>query len=167
MLTGEARPVVKSPEAVVMGGTVNFAGHLLVRVNSRPDKTVLSLIIHSVEEAQARKAPVQALADHMVGYFVPITFILAISALLFAFRSHSSAESIVRLVSVLVAACPCALDLATPLAILVGTGMGAKQCTLDGQRYYLGSARFMQTIGVMIPTDLAPQRDRHPCLPCR
>lgn len=258
MLTGEAKPVVKSRNAVVMGGTVNFAGHLLVRVNSRPDKTVLFQIIHSVEEAQARKAPVQALADHIVGYFVPIIFVLALGALLYALRSHLLAESIVRLVSVLVAACPCALGLATPLAILVGTGLGAKQGILikggdileqaqavnavvldktgtlttgemtladivlphcdapsstplsmgkdaglvfaaslstvsehsiarsigraargktlktvenarvriglgiegsvDGQRYYLGSARFMQTIGVMIPTDLAPRK---------
>jgi P-type Cu2+ transporter len=258
MLTGEAKPVVKSPDAIVMGGTVNYAGHLLVRVNSRPDKTVLSQIIHSVEEAQARKAPVQAFADHIVGYFVPIIFVLAFGALLFALRSHSSADSIVRLVSVLVAACPCALGLATPLAILVGTGMGAKQgilikggdvleqaraitavvldktgtlttgemtladivlppCddpastpssmgkddglvlaaslstvsehsiarsigraargktlkkvekarvrpglgiegALDGQRYCLGSARFMQTLGVMIPTVLAPRK---------
>jgi Cu2+-exporting ATPase len=127
MLTGEAKPVRKSRDASVMGGTVNFSGHLLVRVNNRSDKTVLSQIIRSVEEAQARKAPVQALADRLVGSFVPFIFLFAVGALLFSLRSHSLAESIVRLVAVLVVACPCALGLATPLAILVGTGLGARK----------------------------------------
>lgn len=125
MLTGEAKPVAKFRDAGVMGGTVNFSGHLLVRVSNRPDKTVLSQIIHSVEEAQARKAPVQVLADRIVGCFVPLIIFLALSAFLFSLRSYSWTEGIVRSVSVLVVACPCALGLATPLAILVGTGVGA------------------------------------------
>jgi Cu2+-exporting ATPase len=261
MLTGEAKPVPKSRDVIVMGGTVNISGHLLVRVNNRSDKTILSQIVRSVEQAQARKAKVQAFADRIVGFFVPLIIILAFSAFLFSLRSHSLAESIVCFVAVMVVACPCALGLATPLAILVGTGIGARggilfkggdileqaqainavvldktgtlttgemtladivlpqvagrpcssspidkhsglilaaslaavsehsiarsiaraamdkqlkrvakararpglgiEGSLDGVRYFLGSARYMQTIGVTIPMDLAPRKESH------
>jgi Cu2+-exporting ATPase len=146
MLTGEAKPVIKSRDAKVMGGTVNFSGHLLVRVNNRSDKTVLSQIIRSVEAAQARKAPVQALADHLVGFFIPFIIVLALGALLFSLRSHSWAEGIVRLVAVLVVACPCALGLATPLAILVGTGMGARRGILIKGGDILEQARAVSAV---------------------
>lgn len=126
MLTGESKPVAKTPNDTILGGTINSAGHLLARVSNPPDETVLSQIIRSVEDAQARKAPVQALADRLVGFFVPVIFLLALGALFFALRSHTPAESIIRFVAVLIVACPCALGLATPLAILVGTGLGVK-----------------------------------------
>jgi Cu2+-exporting ATPase len=146
MLTGEAKPVIKSRRTTVLGGTVNFSGHLLVRVTNRPDKTVLSQIIRSVEEAQARKAPVQALADRIVGYFVPLIIVLAIGAFSFSLGSHSWTESTTRLVAVLVVACPCALGLATPLAILVGTGIGAKKGILIKGGDILEQARAINAV---------------------
>jgi len=84
-------------------------------------------IVRSVEEAQARKAPVQAIADKIVSFFVPMVLVVALAAFFFALRSAGMEEAIIRTVSVLIVACPCALGLATPLAILVGSGLGAER----------------------------------------
>ena len=126
MLTGESLPVNKPEGSTLLSGTMNLNGFLIFRVTETGSNTVLAQIIHSVEEAQARKAPVQKLADRVVGGFVPVVLAVACAAFFFAMRDHGAAEGIIRAVSVLVVACPCALGLATPLAILVGTGRGAR-----------------------------------------
>ncbi len=125
MLTGESRPVAKKEGDTVLAGTVNLHGHLTFRATGTGSDTVLSRIVQAVEDAQARKAPVQKLADRFVGWFVPGVLLLSLLALLLALRSGSPQEGVIRAISVLVVACPCALGLATPLAILVGTGIGA------------------------------------------
>lgn len=127
MLTGESRPLGKKVGAQVLGGTVNLNGRIIVKVTHTVNETVLSQIIKSVEEAQSRKAPVQAFADRLVGYFVPTVLVVAAAAFLMALNDHSIEEAVIRMVSVLIVACPCALGLATPLAILVGTGIGASR----------------------------------------
>jgi len=122
MLTGEPMPVPKQEGSKVYGGTINLDGRLLLRVSKTGNKTVLARIIKSIEEAQARKAPIQSVADRVVGWFVPA--ILMISLLTLAarlFNTGDTASSLMTAVSVLVVACPCALGLATPLAILTGT----------------------------------------------
>nr|MBF0221644.1 heavy metal translocating P-type ATPase [Desulfobulbaceae bacterium] len=127
MLTGESRPLGKKVGAPVLGGTANLNGRIVVKVTHTVAETVLSQIIKSVEEAQSRKAPVQAVADRIVGYFVPAVLLVAAAAFFMALNEHSIEESVIRMVSVLIVACPCALGLATPLAILVGTGIGASR----------------------------------------
>jgi len=128
MLTGEARPVAKEIGQEVLAGTMNLHGHLLVEVLRQAGDSVLAHIVSSVQEAQARRAPVQRLADRFVGWFVPAVLLLASCALGLALWSGQTAEAaILRAVSVLVVACPCALGLATPLAILVGTGLAAQR----------------------------------------
>jgi Cu2+-exporting ATPase len=122
LLTGESAPVRKNAGDPVVAGSLNGTGRLLVRVARTGAETVLSRIVQAVEEAQARKAPIQRLADRVVRGFVPS--ILAIAAGTVLFRLSGGFPFQVALmagISVLVIACPCALGLATPLAVLVGT----------------------------------------------
>ncbi|MHB8845231.1 MAG: heavy metal translocating P-type ATPase [Nitrospirota bacterium] len=131
MLTGESRPNAKEPGSAVFGGTVNLYGSVVFQVTRKGKDTVLSQIINAVEEAQARRAPIQAVADRVVGIFVPVVLIIA--ALTFAgwlLQGASTASAVMSSVSVLVIACPCALGLATPLAILIGTSHGASRGVL-------------------------------------
>lgn len=127
MLTGESRPVSKVPGKKVMAGTINLHGRLIIEVNSTEKDTLLAQIIRSVKAAQAKKAPVQMLADRLVGWFVPVVLAVALAAFVYGMQTQDTTLSIIRAVSVLVVACPCALGLATPLAILVGTGLGASR----------------------------------------
>lgn len=125
MLTGESRHISKKDGANVYAGTMNLNGRLIFRAGGNVRETVLSKIIKAVEDAQTRKAPIQALADKVVGWFVPV--VLAIAALTFViwyFKEPSSA--LMNAVSVLVIACPCALGLATPLAVLVGSTIASR-----------------------------------------
>ncbi|HUX42072.1 MAG TPA: heavy metal translocating P-type ATPase [Rectinemataceae bacterium] len=126
MLTGESRPASKAPGSPVFGGTVNLNGSFIFRVTKTGADTVLAGIIKAVEDAQARRAPIQAMADRVVGLFVPV--VLGIAALTFLgwllFGAPIS-TALLNAVSVLVIACPCALGLATPLALLVGTSHAA------------------------------------------
>jgi Cu2+-exporting ATPase len=122
MLTGESAPVTKSAGSTVYAGTCAITGRLRIRVSGNAKQTLLASIIRTVEEAQARKAPIQGVADKVAGWFVPVTILLA--AATFAWWRLAGAPLVTALmnaVSVLVIACPCALGLATPLAILVGT----------------------------------------------
>lgn len=131
MLTGESLPVMKGPGSSIFAGTVNANGRLLARVTGSPGETLLAGIIRTVEEAQLRKAPVQQLVDRVAGYFVPAILLLAL--LTFLFWTSSGGGTITALmnaVSVLVIACPCALGLATPLAILVGSTAAGKEGVL-------------------------------------
>ncbi len=122
MLTGESAPVAKAPGSEVFAGTCAITGRLLVRITGDPRQTMLSRIVSTVEEAQSRKAPIQGVADRVSGWFVPLVLLLA--AATFAIQWYSGAapaKALMNAVSVLVIACPCALGLATPLAILVAT----------------------------------------------
>ena len=129
MLTGESVPVDKSEGSEVFGGTVNATGSFTYRVSKVGRDTVLSHIVRLVEEAQASRAPVQRLADTVAAYFVPA--VIGVATLTFAFWLAFGPEptylhAILTAVSVLIIACPCALGLATPAAIMVGTGKGAE-----------------------------------------
>ena len=122
LLTGESAPVPKTAGDSVVAGSLNGTGRLLVRVARTGAETVLSRIVQSVEEAQARKAPIQRLADRVVRGFVPSILLVAAGTVLF--RLHGGMPPHAALmagISVLVIACPCALGLATPLAVLVAT----------------------------------------------
>ncbi len=128
MLTGESRPVSKEQGAEVFGGTLNLHGRIVVEVTRTGDETVLARIIRAVEDAQAQRAPVQALADRVVGVFVPVVLLLSLStAAYWLLSGHPFSTALMNAVSVLVIACPCSLGLATPLAILIGTTYGASQ----------------------------------------
>lgn len=128
MLTGESMPVEKKNGSKVFGATMNEDGMLKIRVTQTGGNTVLAQIIKTVEEAQGSKAPIQKLADKISGIFVPI--IIGIALLTFFgwyLGTKNISVAIVNAVAVLVIACPCALGLATPTAIMVGTGKGAKK----------------------------------------
>ena len=127
MLTGEALPVIKAPGDRVTGGTLNGSGALVMRVTEVGAETVLSRIIAMVEEAQSAKLPVQALVDRITLWFVPAVMALAVVAVvLWLAFGPGLAEALVAGVSVLIIACPCAMGLATPVSIMVGTGRAAQ-----------------------------------------
>ena len=127
MLTGESLPVDKQAEDQVFGGTVNTTGSIQFAATQVGSMTVLSRIIRMVEDAQGEKAPIQQIADKISKVFVPTVLGIALITLLATgFVTQDWQQAIVHSVSVLVIACPCALGLATPTAIMVGTGLGAK-----------------------------------------
>lgn len=134
MLTGEPVPVLRSPGDEVIGGTINQAGALRIRVTRTGAETVLQQIVRMVQDAQGTKAPIARLADRVAAVFVPI--VLALSALtflgwwLFGPPGHGLPMAIQAAVSVLVIACPCALGLATPTAVIVALGRGAEEGVL-------------------------------------
>ena len=126
MLTGESMPVGKEPGAKVFGGTVNGAGALTVRAENVGSQTVLSGIIRLVEQAQSSKARIQKIADKVSAVFVPAVVAVALLTLLLTLAIlRQPEEAVSRAVAVLVIACPCSLGLATPTALMVGTGRAA------------------------------------------
>ncbi len=128
MLTGESMPVGKKEKDSVFGATININGALTIRAVKVGQDTVLSQIVRMVAEAQGAKAPIQKLADRISGIFVPIVLVIAaITAALWFYITGDITASVIPAVAVLVIACPCALGLATPTAIMVGTGAGAEQ----------------------------------------
>lgn len=130
MLTGESMPVDKSAGARVFGGTLNQSGSLTFRVLSVGKDTALARIVEAVEQAQGSKAPIARLADVISGWFVPVVLVLAVATFGIWLAIDPTADGIAtaveRFVAVLVIACPCALGLATPAAVAVGTGRGAE-----------------------------------------
>jgi Cu+-exporting ATPase len=129
MLTGEPLPVSRKPGDEVMGGTVNTTGSIVFRATRVGKDTALGQIIRLVEEAQTTKAPVQRLADTVAGVFVPVVIAVAIAAFVFWFDVGPQPALVfaaVAFVATLIIACPCALGLATPTAILVATGRAAE-----------------------------------------
>ena len=127
LVTGESVPVDVGPGDEVVGSTINVDGRLVVRATRVGSDTALARITQLVEAAQSGKAPVQRLADRVAGVFVPIVLLLAAATLGFwAARTGSLADALTPAVAVLIIACPCALGLATPTALLVGTGRGAQ-----------------------------------------
>ncbi|MFT8718621.1 heavy metal translocating P-type ATPase [Acetobacter sp.] len=126
MLTGEAMPVRRSPGDTVRGGTVNGESVLRVRATAVGADTALARITRMVDEAESSKAPIEQLVDRISGIFVPVILVIALLTLLGGWMITGSFErSLINMVAVLVVACPCALGLATPTAIMVGTGRGA------------------------------------------
>ena len=122
LLSGESAPVPKTAGDPVIAGALNGTGRLLVRVARTGADTILSRIVQAVEEAQSRKAPIQRLADRVVRGFVPSIVLVAAGTILFRLHGGSPPHAALMAgISVLVIACPCALGLATPLAVLVGT----------------------------------------------
>lgn len=128
MLSGEVLPVEKSIGAHVTGGSMNGEARLLVKATSVGVESTLAKMIRMVENAQAQKAPIQKLVDVVSSWFVPVVVIIAIATFLLNWYFEGNVElAILRAVSVMVIACPCALGLATPAAIMVGTGVAAKE----------------------------------------
>ena len=128
MLTGESMPVSKKIGDAVYGATINLNGAPHIQATKIGQDTVLAQIVKMVSEAQTKKAPMQKFADKISGIFVPVVLgIAALTAILWYLASGNISESIIPAVAVLVIACPCALGLATPTAIMVGTGFGAKR----------------------------------------
>lgn len=127
MITGESLPVEKGVGAVVVGGTLNKTGSFVFQVQKVGADTALAQIIRLVEEAQGAKAPIARLADQISGIFVPVVLGIALLAALVWFGVKGDFEfSLTIFVTVLVIACPCALGLATPVAVMAGTGRGAQ-----------------------------------------
>ena len=126
MLTGESIPVEKEENDTVIGGSINFNGVLHIRVIHTGENTTLAQIIKLIEDAQGKKAPISKLADKVSGIFVPVVMVIAVVAvIIWALTGASLSFVLTIFVSIMVIACPCALGLATPTAIMVGTGLGA------------------------------------------
>ncbi len=131
MLTGEPLPVSKSEGSNVVAGTLNVDGSLTVRVTKTGQDTVLQQIVRLTKEAQGRKAPIQKLADQVSGVFVPIVLLIAvITFAAWLMEGADSEHALTTFVSVLIIACPCALGLATPAAVVAATGAGARSGVL-------------------------------------
>lgn len=128
MLTGESMPVSKSEGDLVYGATVNIDGAIMMIAKKVGADTVLAQIARMVADAQTKKAPIQKLADRISGVFVPIVLVIAVVTFVVWYLATGDAiASFIPAIAVLVIACPCALGLATPTAIMVGTGLGAER----------------------------------------
>ena len=147
-LTGESAPVEKSPGSPVTGGTVSTSGYFTMRVTAVGEQTALAQIIRLVDDATSSKAPIQRIADRISGVFVPavIAVAVAVFAIWLLISGFDWAAAVVHGVSVLVISCPCALGLATPTAIMVGTGRGAKEGILVKSAQILESAHDVRTV---------------------
>ncbi|WP_058486223.1 heavy metal translocating P-type ATPase [Defluviitalea phaphyphila] len=167
MITGESIPVEKKEGDLVIGASINKTGSIQFKATKVGKDTVLAQIVKLVEEAQGSKAPIAKLADVISGYFVPVVLIIALlSGGIWYFTGHSITFSLTMLISVLVIACPCALGLATPTAIMVGTGKGAEYGVLIKSGTALETAHKVNTIvfdktgtitkGIPVVTDIIP-----------
>ncbi|WP_192987270.1 heavy metal translocating P-type ATPase [Carnobacterium mobile] len=147
MLTGESMPVEKSKGDTIIGGSINTNGTIQYEATKVGKDTALAQIIKLVEDAQGSKAPIAKLADTISGYFVPIVIGLALlSGLAWFIAGQSGIFALTIMISVLVIACPCALGLATPTAIMVGTGKGAEHGVLIKSGTALEATHQVQTI---------------------
>lgn len=149
MITGESMPVEKSVGAKVIGGTFNTSGSFNFKVEKLGDNSVLGKIIKMVEEAQGSKAPIQKLADKIASIFVPAVILAAIltfAAWLIFPETIQFDRALINFVAVLIIACPCALGLATPTAIMVGTGLGANNGILIKNGEILELMREIKTV---------------------
>jgi len=147
MLTGESVPVDRGPGEEVFGATINQQGTVVVEATRVGSETALSQIVHLVEEAQATKAPIQHLADRVAGVFVPAVIgIAAVTFALWMLIDGSTVDAMKAAVAVLIIACPCALGLATPTAIMVGSGRGAELGVLFKNAEVFERARRVDTV---------------------
>ena len=149
MLTGEAMPVVKQPGDRVTGGSLNGEGSVEVKVLAVGAQSVLARIISLVQDAQAAKAPVQRLVDQVAAVFVPAVLVIALITLLgWLWVGAPTEQAVLHAVSVLVIACPCALGLATPAAIMAGTGVAAQHGILIKDAQALEIAHRVDTVAL-------------------
>ena len=142
MLTGESMPVTKTAGDAVFGATINLSGAFQMSATKVGQDTVLAQIVRMVSEAQGNKAPIQKLADTVSGIFVPVVLGIALAtAVGWYLYTGDLAQSFAPAVAVLLIACPCSLGLATPTAIMVGTGLGARRGILikNGEALERGS----------------------------
>lgn len=147
LLTGESLPVAKEPGDRVTGGAVNADGLLLVRVTAVGAATLLSQIIRQVEDAQAVKAPIQRLVDRVSAVFVPVVLLISLATFIgWVLATGDWQAALLNAVAVQVIACPCALGLATPTAIMVGTGVAARQGILIRDAEALETAHALDTV---------------------
>jgi P-type Cu+ transporter len=148
MITGESLPVEKNPGDRVIGGTINRNGSIEFRATAVGSHTMLAQIVKMVEDAQGSKAPIQNLADSIASVFVPVVIGIAILtwAGWYFFGGSEFTPALVHFIAVLIIACPCALGLATPTAIMVGTGRGAQLGVLIKNAESLERARSVNTI---------------------
>jgi Cu+-exporting ATPase len=147
LLTGESLPVSKEPGDLVTGGAVNGEGVLLLGTRAIGAETALARIIRLVEDAQARKAPIQRVVDRVSAVFVPVVIVLALLTLLgWGLGRGDWDQALLNAVAVLVIACPCALGLATPTAIMAGTGIAARAGILIKDAQALESAQGLRTV---------------------
>ncbi|MCP8304253.1 MAG: cadmium-translocating P-type ATPase [archaeon] len=167
MITGESIPVEKKVGDEAIGATINKSGMLRIRATKVGSDTTLAQIVKLVEEASVARAPIERLADRVSGYFVPLVVLIALGAFAtWLFLAGSFIQGFTALVAVLIIACPCALGLATPAAIIVGVGKGAESGILIKGGEYLEKAYKVQTIvfdktgtltkGIPSVTDVVP-----------
>jgi len=146
IITGESIPAEKKVGDEVIGATINKTGLLKVRATKVGEDTALMQIVHLVEEAQASSAPVQKFADRVVRYFVPAVFAVAGIAFAYWFFTEGFSVAFLVLLAILLIACPCALGIATPAAILAGAGKGAEYGVLLRGGEYVENARKLTTV---------------------
>lgn len=146
MLTGESMPVEKKTGSHVIGGTLNRSGMFRFRATRVGAETALAQIIKMVEEAQASSAPIQRLADQVTGYFVPAVVLTAFTAFTLWWLSGNFPQGLLAFIAVLIIACPCALGIATPAALMVGVGKGAEAGILIRGGEVLERARQLTTV---------------------
>ncbi len=148
MITGESIPVEKKKGDVVIGATINKNGVLKIRATKVGTETALSQIIKLIKESQQSKAPIQRIADLVVSYFVPVVMLIAISSLFiwYFFLDQPFFFALTIMVSILVVACPCAMGIATPTAVMVGLGKGAENGILIKSGEYLEKIHKLNTI---------------------
>lgn len=147
MLTGESMPVLKNPGDSLTGGSISLNGAFYMKVTKIGADTVLAKIIKFVEDAQGKKAPISKIADKVSGIFVPAVIIIAVlSAVIWLLCGQSLAFAVKIFTCVLVIACPCAMGLATPTAVIVGTGMGASNGILIRSGEALETAHNVNTV---------------------
>lgn len=147
LLTGEALPVAKQVGSLLTAGSINGEGRVLMQVRAVGADTMLAHIIRLVEDAQAAKAPIQRLADRVSAVFVPVVLVLALATLLgWWLTGHRFEVALINAVAVLVIACPCALGLATPVAIMAGTGVAARHGILIKDAEALERAHQVDTV---------------------
>jgi Cu+-exporting ATPase len=146
LLTGESIPMEKTVGSEVIGATINKTGLLTFEATRIGDETALSQIVHLVEEAQASSAPVQRFADRVIRWFVPMIFTVAAISFGFWYITSGFTTAFLALLAVLLIACPCALGIATPTAILAGVGKGAEYGVLLRSGEYVEKARKLTTV---------------------
>ena len=146
-LTGESLPVDKGPGDAVIAATLNKSGSFVFRATRVGEDTTLAQMIRLVEEAASSKAPIAKLADRVAGVFVPVVMtIAAVTALVWLLTGHGVSQALTSAVAVLVISCPCALGLATPVAIMVGTGKGAEYGILFKSAEALETLKHVDTV---------------------
>ena len=147
MLTGESRPLARDPGSRVTGGSINGEGLLTIETTATGAQTVLARIIERVEQANLAKAPIQRQVDRVSAVFVPVVLVIAVLTLAgWGLAGNGWDQALIHAISVLVIACPCALGLATPAAIMAGTGVAARHGILIRDAVALEAAHALQVI---------------------